>query len=71
MKVEDVQGYLHHIGLEVYAAAFKSHDIDGHLLLPVLNDEDALKQLGVKSALDKIKLTNTHKLLEYIREKCT
>ncbi len=66
MEMEDVQAYLRHINLEEYAPAFKDNDIDGLLLLEVLQNEAAMKELGVRRALHRIRIEK--KLLEYAKE---
>ena len=64
LKEEDVIAYLAYIKLEEYIPAFKENEVDGPMLLEIIQNKAALKELGVRSAVHQIKIRN--KLLEYV-----
>ena len=64
LGVEGVIAYLAYINLEEYVLEFKKNEIDGQILLEVIQNEGALKELGVMSVLHQIKIKT--KLLEYV-----
>ena len=57
--VPEVLGFLQQNKLEKYCAAFQQHSIDGELLLAA--DDSVLKELGVKSAVDRVKIRTRFK----------
>lgn len=54
LSVQDVTNFLSSIKLDKYKAAFQENEISGDVLISTTPDD--LSELGVKSALDKLKI---------------
>lgn len=54
-SVEDVVKFLHHVKLGQYAAIFEEFEINGELLVQLPDNE--LKDMGIASALDRLKIS--------------
>ena len=54
LSVQDVTNFLSSIKLDKYSAAFQENNISGDVLISATPDD--LSELGVKSALDKLKI---------------
>ena len=54
-SVQDVVDFLHSLSLDQYITSFEEYDISGELLIQASDDE--LKELGVQSALDRLKIS--------------
>lgn len=52
--MEDVRAFLTETGLGKYADAFREAEISGEVLLEA--DEEMLRELGVESALDRLRI---------------
>lgn len=55
----EVVGFLQQNKLDKYSVTFQQHSIDGELLLAA--DDSLLKELGVKSAVDRVKIRTRFK----------
>ena len=55
-SVEDVVKFLHHIKLDQYATIFEEFEINGELLVQLPDNE--LQDMGITSALDRLKISN-------------